>query len=199
MNKNNYLSLLLTMIFIFSLYGEESMVWYDGPNNPRRVYLNPDHIAIIENKEIPTHIKKGLNGKKKSWKVIKKTPKMTIYKLNPSSVSRYSTAGSRDLRELEGYSSPVFSERDGGDPELVPIGGIIVYFKPEVGEKEMESWANEKQLPLPARKLANLKKHNAWVFDLPPGTINLKKAQKLHNDPHVIKVIPKWARGYSLK
>lgn len=176
--QNNYLkTFLIGIIFasFMSVCAETTYTWYDG-DKPRKVYLNSDYVADIQD------IRGTRSDGKKAQRRVKFIRKSQLKKQK---------SGKDDSNQY-----PVFVEHP-NSPKLMALpGNIIVKLNPDFSEEDVKAWAKKNDVEL-VEKLNII--GNVYVVASEPGLKCLELANSLRKADDVKYAIPNWQKQVEKK
>jgi hypothetical protein len=199
--KSNILY-ILTVVMTFAiapgvLYSQ-TIHYYDGD---KKVILTQESELLAEK----TDIIAGSSGNNTGTSLVKKADSnagvvqnsggMRIWKTNPASIKNSLSKNAVSKKFSEDNLIPVFRSESGS--LMVPTGNMIVYFQPEMTEKQIENWCAQKGLR--AIQKLPLSTKNAWEIQTPPGIRSIEIANDSLSDSSVITASPNFWMEFSKK
>ena len=165
----------------------QSYVWHDGERE-HTVWLNPDLVAEFDAVPVAeSAVKRAQPGA--TVEPGQYGASVRLWRVDPAVGAERALRAARALRPGGAYS-PVFQDAAAGSARKRALpGNVIVYFRPDWSEAQINAWASTQGLGI-VRKL-NIGK-NAYVIKTDPGLAALETANRLRQGGDVEAAMPDW-------
>ncbi len=167
----------------------ESFVWHEG-NRIRKVWLDPDYVVDFSSeKPAPEEKSKGVRAFAPSSALQLRQGKMNVWKLGASARGA-SAAAAINRKQPGANASPLFRAGpwSAGPMRALP-GGIIVQFKADWSEQQIQQWLETRKLKV-KRKLSY--GTHFYLLHAEAGLPSLLLANEIHQSNEVLKASPDW-------
>jgi hypothetical protein len=165
----------------------QAYVWYDGDTR-KTVWLDPAYVADFSKREEKSESApvRALSDKQKSPINALGATLYVMGSRNPGPTA----VKSLSISDPAGSYSPVFRDgpRAAGSVKALP-GDIVVQFRADWSEKQIEEWTKDKALPI-VRKLSF--SPNTYLLKHRPGLDCLLKANEIRSGGEVLQSYPDW-------
>lgn len=164
---------------------QQSMRYFDG-RRWRTVWVNPEELAEFAVDDGNDNLLRSLAP---GARLVQQGRKFRIWKIDQTGST--ATAVTRSLNSAEASRfAPVFQLSASGGSRMVLSGNIIVRFKQDKDQQQLQDWAKQQGL----QQVQKMTIPSTYLFYAGQGSLALEKAESIQQSGEVKFAVPEWLR-----